>query len=156
MYGLHTLDAAAYPGGPAWNFDDLPGVRRFRERPGKYDRNTGLFYERLEAANQAYGTVRDLAEAGDVERLDEYMKDPKKMLEISMSRSYDRVNRAVQKLNKHQNLIQRGIIMRDNSPEEKRDTINQIEREKISLQRAINKVYEEERARIRRMEREGA
>lgn len=130
-----TLDRALYPGVEP-HIDDLPILSRLMTRPGKYDRNQQLFFERYRIAEEIRGTVRELLEQGEIERARQLQTDPVQATKAAMLSPFAHTRRSIDKLNDQIRAIEEGRLSRSKSPREKRDEIDR-------LTKARNELYAE-------------
>ena len=140
LYALGLSDMAVrqlgdYPDRPALRLDDLPVVRAFyREDPARATVFEADLYRVREQVDQVYRSVLDAARKGDPDAMQELLERYPK--EIAARGAVTGAVRALSAYSRERDRIMRD---RDMTPEQKREAIDQLQRERNALAREAAK-----------------
>jgi hypothetical protein len=127
MHSLDLMDDALFPDrAPAKHNDQKMISRAFIERPGKYNRYVGKFYDLTTQMHEIHADVKYLAESQDpmaAADLGEQLEDPKKAALNALDPAARRAEKVVREYKSAMDAIRGDATM---SPEEKRDRIEQL------------------------------
>jgi hypothetical protein len=143
IYGSALVDGMFFPGGPAKHLDDLPVIRNFRWRGGRYARWENDYYEFMKEIEFARNDVNELRKRHDEELLEEAYRNP----DLAWSGAANRSNRYVQQLNQIMRAVARDPYL---SPEQKRAELDALLAIRRGEQEAFVVMMEEARREQRR------
>lgn len=144
MYAADAIDRVGLdPTGPSRGGPLRPLTRR-NIRVDPVHRSVDEFYERLEMFREQLQVRRELEKSGEREFLKEFRADPERRTMAELAAPYDRVNRQIADLNRAIRFIERGRVLKDKTPDQKKDRILRIREDIARVTKKIN-AYAERR-----------
>lgn len=145
--GAAAVDEMFWPGRPAMRTDQIPGVSRFYEGPGKYSKQEDLFYERRKMIAQTAATLPYLAKRpAEADTLEEWIDDPEKGVRIGAESMMDRADAMIAAINEQIRLIESGDM--GLVGEEATKARDELIEERREVMATLNKAMEEISKRV--------
>jgi hypothetical protein len=155
--GLQFSDQMFYYGpSPDMDIDDLPGIRRFYASPEKYSSDPTGFYDNLRTAAMIKGTLNRYMAEGNREDYNELMDDPVLKAQAGQSAWLGRASDSLQAMHREQRLLRWGTLDPHATSRERFNSIERIEKERLSLMKIVNRQVRAQNRRARkRRDRQG-
>ncbi len=155
--GWQMMDPELYASNDIETLDEAPGFRRFTRQRGRHSKAVTEYYDLMRETRQARNAWAELSARGETKlnepRKQDFLDNPEKMAAWGVHPTLKRASEAIVINQKHRMGIKRGLLMQDNTPEERAKKLRELEAERNAMIKKVNDdVRKEKEAIIKQME----